>query len=202
MFFNLLLLHSYILVRLHVKRGDHLKGARLLIRVANHISKFPSHIVPILTSTVIECHRAGLRHAAFKYASTLMNPDYRKSIDAKYVKKIEAVVRKPPKNGKGGEPLGDPLEALTPCPYCEYMLPETDIFCSNCKLNIPFCIVTGRHIVKDDLTACPECNFPAIRVEFLDILNKDESSCPMCSEKVDPKKLLKIENTEPYLDIE
>lgn len=39
---NLMLLHSYILVRIHVKRGDHLKGARMLIRVANNISKFPS----------------------------------------------------------------------------------------------------------------------------------------------------------------
>lgn len=40
--YNLMLLHSYILVRLHVRRGDHLKGARLLIRVANNISSFPS----------------------------------------------------------------------------------------------------------------------------------------------------------------
>jgi WD repeat-containing protein 19 len=39
---NLTLLHSYILVRLHVRRGEHLKGARMLIRVANNISKFPS----------------------------------------------------------------------------------------------------------------------------------------------------------------
>ena len=28
--------------QLHVKRGDHLKGARMLIRVANNISKFPA----------------------------------------------------------------------------------------------------------------------------------------------------------------
>ena len=48
---NLMILHSYILARLHVKRGDHLKGARMLLRVAQNISKFPSHIVPILTST-------------------------------------------------------------------------------------------------------------------------------------------------------
>lgn len=41
---NLMLLHSYILVRLHVRRGDHLKGARMLIRVANNISKFPSRM--------------------------------------------------------------------------------------------------------------------------------------------------------------
>ncbi|XP_017879178.1 WD repeat-containing protein 19 isoform X2 [Ceratina calcarata] len=39
---NLRLLHSYILVRLHVKKNDHLRGARMLIRVANNISKFPS----------------------------------------------------------------------------------------------------------------------------------------------------------------
>lgn len=42
MYSSLMLLHSYILVRLHVKRSDHLKGARMLIRVANNISKFPS----------------------------------------------------------------------------------------------------------------------------------------------------------------
>lgn len=39
---NLSLLHSYILVRLHVRRGQHTKGARMLVRVAQNISKFPS----------------------------------------------------------------------------------------------------------------------------------------------------------------
>lgn len=42
MYDNLMLLHSYILVRLHVGRNDHLRAARLLIRVANDITKFPS----------------------------------------------------------------------------------------------------------------------------------------------------------------
>ena len=28
--------------KVHVKRGDHLKGARMLIRVSNNISKFPA----------------------------------------------------------------------------------------------------------------------------------------------------------------
>ena len=32
----------FFLFQLHVKRGDHLKGARMLIRVANNISKFPA----------------------------------------------------------------------------------------------------------------------------------------------------------------
>ncbi|XP_017769670.1 PREDICTED: WD repeat-containing protein 19 [Nicrophorus vespilloides] len=201
MYANLMLLHSYILVRLHVKRSDHMKGARMLIRVANNISKFPSHIVPILTSAVIECHRAGLRQAAHKYATLLMKPEYRKQIDAKYSKKIEAVVRKPPKTGKDGEKLDDPSEPLTPCPYCGNELPESDIYCSVCKNNLPFCIVTGRHIIISDLTACPECDFPALYSEFVQYLEA-ESNCPMCSEKIAGRKLQKVDDFKAYLNFD
>lgn len=52
-------------------------AARMLIRVSRNISKFPAHVVPILTSTVIECQRSGLRNTAFEYASMLMRPEYR-----------------------------------------------------------------------------------------------------------------------------
>lgn len=55
-----------------VRRGDHEGAARMLLRVARNISRFPTHIVAVLTSTVIECQRAGLRNSAFEYASTLM----------------------------------------------------------------------------------------------------------------------------------
>ena len=34
-----MLLHSYVLARLHIKKGDHLKGARMLLRVAANISR-------------------------------------------------------------------------------------------------------------------------------------------------------------------
>ena len=77
---NLQLLHSYVLVRPLTKMGDHLSGARMLLRVAKHISKFPVHVVPILTSTVIECHRAGLRASSYDYATMLMRPDYREQV--------------------------------------------------------------------------------------------------------------------------
>lgn len=201
MYANLMLLHSYILVKLHVRRGEHLKAARMLMRVAINISKFPSHIVPILTSTVIECHRSGLKQVAYKYATTLMNPEYRKNIDPKYSKKIEAVIRKPARN-KDGEIITDPVEDLTACPYCDNMLPETDTTCNSCKNNIPFCIVTGRHIITSDLTACPECDFPAVRSEFIRICDGKEINCPMCSGKVDARRLIKIENSKPYLNVE
>lgn len=41
---NLALLHRYTLVRVHVKLGDHLLAARLLVQVAASISQFPSRM--------------------------------------------------------------------------------------------------------------------------------------------------------------
>ncbi|KAL8576385.1 hypothetical protein ACOMHN_048952 [Nucella lapillus] len=187
---NLLLLHSYILVKIHVKKGDHLKGARMLIRVANNISKFPSHIVPILTSTVIECHRANLKNSSFSFAAMLMRPEYRNNIDAKYKKKIEMIVRKPDK--------AEEEEPLTPCPVCSFQLAETELMCPGCKNQLPYCLVTGRHVVREDLAACPGCDFPAIQSEFVRLL-ETEGMCPMCNEKVTKDKVQKATDPEKYI---
>jgi WD repeat-containing protein 19 len=73
----LMLIHSYILVKSLISINDHTNAARMLMRVARNISKFPRHMVPILTSTVIECQRAGFKKTAFEYASMLMRPEYR-----------------------------------------------------------------------------------------------------------------------------
>ena len=67
----------------------------------------------------------------------LMRPEYRSQIDAKYSKKIEAIVRKPPRNKEKEED-----EPLTSCPYCKSRLPETEVNCDKCKNTIPFCIAT------------------------------------------------------------
>ncbi|XP_038608395.1 WD repeat-containing protein 19-like [Tachyglossus aculeatus] len=190
---NLMILHSYILVKIHVKRGDHLKGARMLIRVANNISKFPSHIVPILTSTVIECHRAGLRSSAFSFAAMLMRPEYRSRIDLKYRKKIEAMVRRPDTT--------EAEEATTPCPFCDFPLPECELLCPGCKNNLPYCIATGRHMVKDDWTICSHCDFPALYSE-LRIMLHSEKTCPMCSESLSLADLKKIGDCSAYLNPE
>ncbi|XP_077157824.1 WD repeat-containing protein 19 isoform X1 [Paroedura picta] len=190
---NLMILHSYILVKIHVKYEDHLKGARMLIRVANNISKFPSHIVPILTSTVIECHRAGLKKSAFGFAAMLMRPEYRNKIDLRYKKKIEAMVRRPD--------TSEIEEPTTPCPYCEFLLPECELLCPGCKNNLPYCIATGRHMVRGDWTVCPHCDFPALFSEFRNLL-QSESSCPMCLEKINIVSLTKIVDCTPYLKLE
>lgn len=170
-----------------------MKGARMLIRVANNISKFPSHIVPILTSTVIECHRAGLKNSAFSFAAMLMRPEYRNKIDAKYKKKIEAMVRRPD--------TSETEEATTPCPFCQFLLPECELLCPGCKNNIPYCIATGRHMLKDDWTMCPHCGFPALYSEFKILLNS-ESTCPMCSERLNSSQLKKITDCTQYLRTE
>ncbi|XP_072526408.1 WD repeat-containing protein 19 [Salminus brasiliensis] len=187
---NLMILHSYILVKIHVKRGDHLKGARMLIRVSNNISKFPSHIVPILTSAVIECHRAGLKNSSFSFAAMLMRPEYRNKIDSKYKKKIEAMVRRPD--------TSEIEEESSPCPYCGFSLPECELLCPGCKNNLPYCIATGRHMVKEDWCVCPHCDFPALYSQFTQLL-ETESVCPMCSESLSVNQLKKISDCSRFL---
>lgn len=59
-------------------------------------------VVPIFTSAVIECHRAGLKNSAFGFAAMLMRPEYRNEINPTYRKKIEAMVRWVPRDA---EPL-------------------------------------------------------------------------------------------------
>jgi len=183
---NLMLLHSYVLVKPLVKVGDHLAAARMLSRVARNISKFPMHVVPIITSTVIECHRAGLRGAAFEYASMLMRPEYRTQIQEAYKRKIEAIVRKP------GDKT-DVEEPETPSPYDpNARVPETVLECPSTKNYIPYCVASGRHITLSDLTLCPSCGFPAQYGAMTKLVESD-GVCPMCSQEVGLAQLSKMD---------
>ena len=92
--------------------------------------------MPILTSVVIECDRAGLKNAAYQHAVTLMKPENRNLLDDKYRKKIESIVRRPPKG------FTDAEEDLTPCPFCQAPIPSTLLTCVQCQQPIPICIVT------------------------------------------------------------
>ncbi|KAI6657490.1 WD repeat-containing protein 19-like [Oopsacas minuta] len=193
MFNGLMLLHSYILVRFHVKRKDHAKAARLLIRVAGSISKFPAHVVQILTSTVIECQRAGLKQSAFTYAAMLMRPEYRQLIDAKWKNNIENIVR------RGSEKDEQVNEPLLPCPFCHTSLPEYQLDCPQCKNNVPYCLQTGRHMILEDWTRCPHCHFPALFSELSQYTNEEGAMCLMCSLALSPRHVTKIDDPTPYL---
>ncbi|KAF0037436.1 hypothetical protein F2P81_010310 [Scophthalmus maximus] len=187
---NLMILHSYLLVKIHVKRGDHLKGARMLIRVSKNISKFPAHVVPILTSAVIECYRAGLKDSAFGFATMLMRQEYRNQIDPRYRKKIEAMVRRPDKS--------ELEEETTPCLFCGFQLPQNELLCISCKNNLPYCIATGRHMLKEDWSVCPHCEFPALYSQFV-LLLETETICPMCSDPLSAEQVKKISDCSQYL---
>ncbi|KAJ3077769.1 WD repeat-containing protein 19, partial [Quaeritorhiza haematococci] len=185
----LMLLHSYILVKTLIRIDNHEKSARMLIRVANHISKFPSHVIPILTSTVIECQRAGLKRSAFEYAAMLMRPEYRAKVDPKYKRKIEQIVRRPADKDEVEE------EPKTPCPYCSNMVPETVLDCLDCKNHMPYCIATGRHMILDDWCECPTCKFPALHSQFKDLISKTKQ-CPMCSAELSVEQLVLLPNVQ------
>ncbi|KAJ3011652.1 WD repeat-containing protein 19 [Thoreauomyces humboldtii] len=183
----LMLLHSYMLVKSLVRIDEHEKGARMLMRVANNISKFPAHIVPILTSTVIECYRAGFKRAAFEYGAMLMRPEYRNKVDAKYKSRIEKIVRRPEKD--------EIEEATSPCPYCSNMVSDTTLDCTECKNHLPYCIATGRHMLISDWTKCPTCFFPGLHSHFTEFLSKAEA-CPMCSTPMQAGQLVKLQESE------
>lgn len=191
---NLILLHRYILVRIHVKLSNHNLAARLLVLVAENISQFPSHVVPILTSTVIECQRAGLRQAAFKYATQLMRSEHRQQIDEKYKKKIEGIVRKAPKNLKEEE---DGVDS-SPCPVCDTKLRSMEVNCYQCKETLPICVASGQHILAKGVAICAECRFPCIKnimVQILDATNL----CPMCSNTMDSNRLVDVDDVKNLL---
>ncbi|XP_072162557.1 WD repeat-containing protein 19 isoform X2 [Bemisia tabaci] len=178
------LLHSYALIKIHVRRNDHHNAALLLMKVADNISKFPSHTVQILTSAVIECQRADFKADALQFASYLMKPENRQLIDPKYRSKIEGIVRKANRSTpKKAENIS------TPCPYCNFNVPQTQLECPQCSRIIPFCIASGYHIVLDELTACPLCNFPAKHVTFTEVL-ESYGKCPMCQGAVNALDLV------------
>ncbi|CAI4229694.1 unnamed protein product [Auanema sp. JU1783] len=166
---SLMLIHSYLLVKVLMGMEQWMRAARLICRVVSNISRFPAHIVPILTSAVVICSKAGLHNAALQAATQLMNPSYRNKIDAKYKKKIESLVRK-------GDRKKDPEDLKSPCFFCQVLVTEMDLHCSSCKNNLPYCILTGRHITAGDFALCSQCDFPGYYSEF-----KKHNTCPMCN---------------------
>lgn len=125
-----------------------------------------------------------MKKSAFNYAVMLMRTEYRDQIDSKYVKKIESIVRKAPKNIKqlndfdevienedGDETKRKPStkDESSPCPMCSNSkLSYMEVNCSQCKSTLPICIATGQHLTNIyEICQCPECLFPAIKNEII-----------------------------------
>ncbi|KAI6201750.1 WD repeat-containing protein 19 [Aphelenchoides besseyi] len=168
----LMILHSYIIVKKHVTSGNDMTAARLLIRVTTNISRFPQHEIEIMTSTVITCAKAGLRETAFKLAVRLLQGRNKDKMDKKYRRKLETIVRK-------ADNVSDKPEVMTACPECATDTREFDLACAGCKSTIPYCIVTGKHIIANDFAVCASCGMPGFYSEFQQLSNNNEP-CPMC----------------------
>jgi len=96
---RLMIIHSFMLAKRLVKYQDHYGGARMLIRVSNNISQFPQSMVKILTSTVAECVKSGLKNEAFKWSCILVRPENINQIPDNFRKKIEQIARQPRPKG-------------------------------------------------------------------------------------------------------
>lgn len=181
---KLMIIHSYILAKRMLKVGDHMLASRLLLRVANFISMFPKHTVPILTSVVIECARSGLKAAAYQWSLTLVKPENRSQIAEKYKKKVEDIARKPVKTADEPEPTN-------PCPVCKNPMTELSVDCSSCKNCIPFCIASGKHMVLNEWACCPNCKLPTLLKEFKRVI-ESEPTCPMCDANINVGSIAKV----------
>ena len=53
-------------------------------------------------------------------------------------------------------------------------------------------------MVKDDFSACPKCDLPAIHSEFMKYL-ETEINCPMCTSSISRNDVKKIVDIEKYL---
>jgi WD repeat-containing protein 19 len=167
---NLMIVHSYLLVK-PMRARDRLISALLLRRVSKFASKFPAHAANILTSTVAECTRAGLKKSAYEAAAKLIAPEYEAKVEPDLMKKIVATVRR--KN------LEEADEPKSKCPVCGADVPQSELYCGTCKSNIPYCSISGMHMTKEDWCECTRCHFPASHS-----LMAEEKKCPLCGEEI------------------
>ncbi|GAV05730.1 hypothetical protein RvY_15811 [Ramazzottius varieornatus] len=173
--FNLFsLVHSHaVSVVMHTLK-EHEKVARMLIRICKNISKFPKDASRFLLSAVLECTKCHLNKSAMEFALILMQPQYRAIVTQKYESKILNILR------KGGRVV-DAEEEATDCPFASHKLPSSQLFCPLCKLRVPFCVLSGMHLVRFDCAFCPGCDMPAIYSQVKSGLSAGLQACPMCS---------------------
>jgi len=193
-----MVLHSYLLVKCLLRHGHHEAAARLLLRVAKHVACFPGQSVRLLTSVVLQCQRVGLTAAAYQHALLLLaDPQYRQGMDAKIRRKVETIVRR---QGAGMEEdeawLED--ETTSPCPMCNTFLPLTELECPGPHAAaIPMCVVSGRHMEREDWCICPNSGLPALYSAYLDYIeiegkDAEEVADPVCARPVTAAQLVRV----------
>jgi WD repeat-containing protein 19 len=149
---NFMILHSYLLVKVQ-KEKNKMVSALLLKRLARFVSKFPAHAANLLVMAVVECSRNGMKRSAYEIATKLLQPEYEPKLKPDVKKKIQTTVRR--------RELDEVAEEVTKCPACGVDLAMSELYCGQCKSNIPFCGFTGMHMIRDDWCECSVCGAPA-----------------------------------------
>jgi WD repeat-containing protein 19 len=79
----------------------------------------------------------------------------------------------------------------TPCPFCNDPVNAYDLDCPTCQNTLPYCIASGKHILKDQCVFCNNCNFPS-NIEPLQQALQLQNECPMCSTQVDFQNIIVV----------
>jgi WD repeat-containing protein 19 len=188
---KMIIIHSYTIVNKLIKLDEHECAARMLNRVCANVSQFPRHAGTILTIAVKECVQTGLKASAYTWAAQLCRPEYKNQIKEQHRRRIENTARRPVRE--------EPDEECTPCPFCSTPVPGSDLNCSNCLNNLPFCIATGRHMTLDKVARCPKCHSPAVEDVLRRMLEID-AKCPMCFQSLAPNEIdTDIPNAKEFL---
>lgn len=58
-------------------------------------------------------------------------------------------------------------------------------------MSAPFCIATGKHLSRGDISKCPHCNYCGF-TEPLTKLLQVEAVCPMCDAGLRPDEILSV----------
>jgi len=184
--------HSYMLLKTLLNRKEKTIPARLIKRIFETISRFRKACPGLLLAGVNTCQQADLKDSARQMAFLLVK-EYKNELDDKFKPAIEQLVRK-----TGKIAVADAKDSTSPCPYCSEDVPDFALDCSFCRTLIPMCIITGQHMIKNDLGACPGCDFPFRFGEMLR-LQSLVKECPLCETNWDGSDMKRLNDVRPYL---
>ncbi|KAK8878274.1 WD repeat-containing protein 19 [Tritrichomonas musculus] len=173
---SLMIVHSYLLIKPQ-KEKNKVVCALLLRRLSKYVSKFPAHAANLLVMGVVECSRVGMKKSAFEIATKVLQPEYEGKVKPDVLKKIQTTVRR--------KDMSEIDEEKKKCPMCGFDLPMSELYCGNCKSNLPFDSFSGMHMVREDWCECPSCKFPCSYSAM-----QQEKKCPLCNADVPNPELI------------
>merc|ERR1712225_211009 len=69
--------------------------------------------------------------------------------------------------------LDEIAEPTSKCPVSSQQIPITSLECPTTQEELPMCVVTGRHVEKEDFCVCPNSRMPALRSHYLQYIKTE-----------------------------